>query len=385
MNRPLGTLFRRVAAIGDSVSQGCQNVGVSVRSQPFGLPSLIAKQAGAELPLPWIAEPGYPPHIDRPGVVLRARLDQPELMQGVRLEPTAHHRNFAVAGARLCDVTDLTTGNLQRLGRTQAVKRLTQLVLNPLGDPALDDLSQLDRAILEDPTLLFCWAGANDVIENLFYADLAATPPVVFERRWRRMIQRLLSETTAVVVTIGLPDIAVLPLLQVFKHKPRMLRRLVATLAAYNDIIRATADRHERLIYADLGPDMQQTAEHGVSTRDWDLPYRVTQGVLTFKPLRGGFGRVESGGLISYDSLHPTQLGYSLLANTVIRAMNQQLAIDLPQFELEQVARQDPLLNNPNRYSAWLTSLYLSIDCREGAAVLGNGPLPGTPGRWAIP
>ncbi|MCC7495762.1 MAG: hypothetical protein IT204_25650 [Fimbriimonadaceae bacterium] len=160
--------FERLVALGDSVMQGTQNVGVSRRSQQHSLPVLLARQAGAELPLPLLAEPGYPPHVDRLGMVIRSRLTHPEYLRGTRLNPAVAPRNYAVAGARLSDVLGLTCANMAALRRTRAIQRLMRLVLNPEQRPEWEGLSQVDRAIAEDPTLVLLWAGANDVIEPLF-------------------------------------------------------------------------------------------------------------------------------------------------------------------------------------------------------------------------
>lgn len=355
-------LFRCVAAIGDSVSQGCQNVGVSVRSQRFGVPTLIARQAGAVFPLPWIAEPGYPPHIDHLLTVVRARSTDKELLVGRRLNPTVLPHNLAVAGATIADVISLTTDSIPSRGRTVAVNRLTELVLNPLGRPELGGLSQLDRAIALDPSLVFCWVGANDVVETLFYPDHPVTPPGVFRRRLAHLLDRLLHETRAELVVIGLPDLTMLPLFQLWRRRPRLLRRLGAMTAAYNEIL-ASFDRcRGRVLFVDLQPEMARVTREGQRVEASRMPCVPADGRLDFAPLRGYRRRLLSGGLVSYDGLHPTAPGYGLMANVVIRAMRERFAIDLPLLDLEALAWEDEMLLRPNRHTWRFTALYVPAE-----------------------
>lgn len=355
-----GGLFERIVGLGDSICQGTQNVGVSVRSQPFGLPALLARQAGAELPLALVAEPGYPPHVDRLGTVLRARHTNPELLEGRRLDPSVATRNYAIAGARLADVLGLTCANKGRLRRTVAVRRMMRLILNPLYLPEWEELTQVDRAVAEDPTLAVVWVGANDVLEALFYDCYESTPPDRFAQLWKRLIDRLLGDTSALVLVATVPEVTVLPLLQVFRRRRRLLRQIERTIAAFNDIILSTDGLAGRVLVADLRPALRDMHTQGCPVADWDLPYTVRSGRLDLRPLVGVPGRILSGGLVSSDGLHPTSTGYCVLTNTVLRLLNQREGLALPLLELPAVARAEPLLRRPDLHSWPLLSSYLA-------------------------
>ena len=359
MSAPVHPLFERVVALGDSVSQGTQNVGVSVRSQTVGVPALLCRQARAELPLPLLAEPGYPPHVDNLRLVLRSRVTHPEWLRGQRLDPTVEPRNYAVAGVRLSDVIGLTCANMAQLDRTRAICRLTRLVLNPLGRPEWEHLSQLDRAIAADPSLVLLWAGANDAIEAMFYPHYGVTPREVFARHWRTALDRLLAETSAVIVVLTIPDCTLLPMLRLWRGRDRLRTLMHRTLDEYNAIIRASAARDERLVVVDLEPEVNRIHRAGVPVDGWQVPFTVAGRRLTFDALRGVPGRVWSGGLISFDGLHPTTTGYAVLTNVVIDQLNARLATGVPRLDLAAVARADTILRLPTPYSAALLNFYM--------------------------
>jgi hypothetical protein len=50
------------------------------------------------------------------------------------------------------------------------------------------------------------------------------------------------------------------------------------------------------------------------------------------------------GGIFSLDAIHPTNTGYAILANEVIKTMNRQLGAGVPPLSIEQVAATDPLV-----------------------------------------
>ncbi len=343
-------LFERLAVIGDSVLQGAQNVGVSVRSQPHSVAAVLARQCGAELPLPLLAEPGYPPHVDQLGCVLRSRTIAPELLRGQRLDPALPVRNFAVSGARLSDVLGLTCANMVRLRRTRAVQRLTRLTLNPLARPEWEHCSQLDLAVALAPTATLVWAGANDAIEPLYYPWRPVTPLDQFRRLWRRLIERLLAETNGEIIALTIPDIALVPQADAW-GRPRLIRLLSTTLADYNRIILSEHRRESRVTVLDIGPEMLRMARDGCDVRGWDLPYQVRGARLTCAPLRGRPGRLFSGGLLSYDGLHPTNTGAAVLADEIVKLLNSRLGLHIPPVDIAAVARCDPFAA---RLSTWM-------------------------------
>jgi hypothetical protein len=50
------------------------------------------------------------------------------------------------------------------------------------------------------------------------------------------------------------------------------------------------------------------------------------------------------GGLFSLDGVHPTNTGYALTANDVIKTINRAFEADVEPVSVEDVARHDPLV-----------------------------------------
>jgi len=343
------SLFRRFVAVGDSLSQGTWNVGTAADSQAWGLPAVLARQARAEFRLPLLAEPGEPPQIWPPSRLIGQSLSREGW--GERLDPALEIDNFAVPGARLGDVVELTPGGLDTAHRPTQFKSLVRRVLNPLHRPDLEHLTQVDRAIAAQPSLVHVLAGANDILENFFHLSYDVTPPVVYARQWRRLLQRLLSETDAPIVVVLVPMLVVAPAVQVHRRRARLLRRCEATIRAYNGIIAETAQRDDRVLVVDLNDGMLDAATDGIDVRGWDLPFKVRDDRLTLRPPVGVPGQLWSGGLLSYDGLHPTMTGYAMLANGIIEGVNERFGLEVPLCDLAAVAAADPLLRQP---SPWL-------------------------------
>lgn len=341
-------LFERFVAVGDSLSQGTWNVGTAADSQPWGLPAILARQAGARLRLPLLAAPGDPPQIWPASRLVSKGLNRDGW--GARLSPEGEIDNYAVPGARVADLVALTPAGLATADRPWPLKSLLRRILNPLARPEWEHASQLDRAVAADPTLVHLLVGANDLLECFFNPEYTVTPPAQFERSWRRLLGRLLHETAAEVVVVLVPALAVAPSVQVHRRRRRLMRCCWRTIDAYNRIIREAAAGRERVLVVDLNEGLLEAAANGIDVRGWNLPFKVRDDRLTLAPPVGVPGRLWGGGLLSYDGLHPTRTGYAMLANGVIEAVNDRYGLQVPLCDLPAIAAEDPLLTAPNLY-----------------------------------
>jgi hypothetical protein len=50
------------------------------------------------------------------------------------------------------------------------------------------------------------------------------------------------------------------------------------------------------------------------------------------------------GGIFSLDGLHPTNTGYAIIANEIIKQMNRQIDANIPPLSIARIAADDPLL-----------------------------------------
>src|SRR5215831_13863344 len=94
----------RLVVVGDSLSAGFQNGSLLGAQQLHGYASLVAQQAGVELPLPEIAYPGIP------NVLTLVDPGPPPLILEVqggpstgRVDPSVQPFDLAVPGARVAD------------------------------------------------------------------------------------------------------------------------------------------------------------------------------------------------------------------------------------------------------------------------------------------
>ena len=87
---------------------------------------------------------------------------------------------------------------------------------------------------------------------------------------------------------------------------------VTARVAAYNNVIRTVAAEKGAAV-ADVNAAFNDVVAHGIDIGGLE----VTNAFLT-------------GGLFSYDGVHPTALGYAVLANTFIDAINDSYGASIP-------------------------------------------------------
>ena len=92
----------RLVIVGDSISAGYQNSCLEHTLQPNGYATLLAQQAGVELPLPLISAPGFPPCL-----VLRSidplLIERISPIPGWRIDESIKAYNLSVPGGRVVD------------------------------------------------------------------------------------------------------------------------------------------------------------------------------------------------------------------------------------------------------------------------------------------
>jgi hypothetical protein len=89
-----------------------------------------------------------------------------------------------------------------------------------------------------------------------------------------------------------------------------------ARIAQFNGVIQATAQQ-VGAAYVDVNSQLKQLASTGIEVGG--IPF--TASFLT-------------GGVFSYDGVHPTRFGYAFVANLFIDAINAQFGADIPEADL---------------------------------------------------
>lgn len=356
--------FTRYVAIGDSLTAGFQSGSLVVTGQQNSYPALIYRQAtglttGFEQPL--VREPGIPAQLQLTS--LSPLVIAPKSGSGspINLNVPRPYNNLAVPGARLRDVLVTHTGGLH------------DLVLRP---SAFQNTTALQQAVLFNPTFATIWIGNNDVLaaatSGVVIEGVTLTPVAQFETDFRTLVTTIAS-TNAKMAIATIPDvttIAFVNAIATFVTVPQTgqqvpligpngnltssdrvllsaspllaqgigvpaalggtgqplpdtavlsaseLATIAARVQAYNTIIRTVANERGAAL-VDTNAILTQAALG-----------RVGVGGIAFTPA------FLTGGIFSYDGVHPTAIGYAFIANAFIEAINAKFDGEIPLVNL---------------------------------------------------
>ncbi len=314
--------------LGDSLGEGVQSADASLRTQPHGYLNLIARQMGVAFPLPLISSSP----VDYVG----------ETATRVRLQPGLAAANLAVSGA--------TVDSLLYQQATQPPQDETSLVLEPRSG------SQIQIASQAPSPFTVCWIGNNDVLSAVLAFDQLdasqLTPVAQFTTDYATLVQTLHANggkavlgnipdvldigfvvtpqdlvtffgsdlglpagrvptiPTMLVITLGLVRPAILQDPS-YVLDPTELATIEQRLQTFNQII-ATDAASAGFPVADVHTAFQQIAAN---------PPHIAGTTLLTRYL---------GGLFSLDGVHPSDIGYSLVANVFIETADQAYGMSTP-------------------------------------------------------
>jgi lysophospholipase L1-like esterase len=351
-------------AVGDSLAAGFSSNALVLHHQRNSVPHLIATQGEAvsTFEMPWISAPGIPAELMlvslRPTVILpRSGVGAP-LNAGL----TRPYNNLAVPGATTADALLTTSDN----------GGMHDLILRGLG-------SQVDQAEGMRPTFITVWIGNNDVlaaaVRGRAVDGVTLTPASTFRSLYGQVIDALVG-TGATVVAANLPDVTSIPfvntLAPVVPDPVTGLPVLVGgqpvpllgpsgpltsdayvTLAASSLLAQGygiptaqggrarleggrcvgclpdevVIDAAEALtIISRVDANNRAIAEicQGAGVPVVDIHGLLRRGSQEGIPVGGVNINSDflTGGLFSYDGIHPTDLGYAMAANEWIQTIN---------------------------------------------------------------
>jgi lysophospholipase L1-like esterase len=362
--------FRVYVALGDSLSAGMVSNALVETHQVNSFPAQIARQAGVQdFQQPLVSPPGIYTELALKRYYPFPYIIQPvsdEIGQPLNSSFVGPFNNLGVPGATVTDVIE----------RTGSANGFFALVLRDIG-PALN------QAVNLRPTLVTLWIGSNDVLgaatTGRAVDGLTLTPAAEFRARFEQVL-RTLKASGAQIVAANLPDVSSIPFVTTIKPyavdpttgdpilvdgaqvpligptgtplPSNAFVTLAATrLLANGDGIPSAAggqgtplpdevvlDPNETAIIRERIAEnnraiAQACAAEGVPlvdlhafTREVSTSGRAVGGVL----LTNAF---LSGGIYSYDGIHPTDLGYAMIANEWIKVLNANGA-SLPLVDL---------------------------------------------------
>ena len=370
--------FSRYVAFCDSLTAGFNSNALARTFQANSYPILIFRQAtgqttGFEQPL--VSDPGIsglavcntttPPG---PCGILRlvSLVPSPVILptpgRGVptNLTLARPYNNIAVPGAKVHDVVATKFGGLHDL-----------ILRNNPAAPPEQTFTQLQEGLSLRPTFATLWIGNNDVLgaatSGIVVDGVTLTPVAQFEADFRAIVNAitasgakmaianiadvtsipfvttvprfvtipqtgqqvtlsgpngplqagdfvLLTATTSIQAGHGLPGQPPLTDSEVLSASE--VAAIQARLQAYNAIISAVANEKGAAL-VDENARLRQLATTGVAVGG----VTYTSAFLT-------------GGIFSYDGVHPTAMGYALIASDFIAAINDKFGGDIPPVDL---------------------------------------------------
>jgi len=392
--------FTRYVALGDSLTAGFANNGLADCYQLHSFPAVLATHAGApSFEMPLISPPGIPP------VVRLASLagGVPELVPDgnpadafpYNATYPAPYNNLGVPGANLYNLL-FTTGDINNLLGGNTDNAMHDLILripqvpNPVTGELMD-FTALVQAIALDPTFITLWIGQNDVLGGVTSGTpidgLTVTPADVFATLYPQAVGALVQSTSADIVLFTIPDVTeiafmktippflsipglgVVPIMGSNGPLPADARvsLLASSLLAQGygvplpgypplpedvNLITGTPGyvlRPEEISFlkdrvAELNAIIVQTAD------TFGLPVFDAGALIDRANFGEGFvfggahldGSYLTGGLVGYDSVHPQQLGYAVIAMYLIDFLNETYDADIEPFNLSEILFDNP-------------------------------------------
>lgn len=362
--------FSVVAAIGTSVSAGYESGGLVVHHQQKAFPYAFAKQVGAAFAIPSVSAYGLPPLLQIAGWTQGG---QPIINNVGRAPGTptntqpAPYNNMAVPGAVLFDVTsDARYGS----GAFPFIAR-----------PGLQLGSILDQVAMLNPTFVTFEMGANEVLGP---ASQGSGTPIINAASFGALLSATLDSLEALrpgahVAIFTVPDITSLPYFTTISPRldPTGTCRVLGPGPAPlkdNDLVLLTAGAllangdgvptgctpnakntalPATMVLLEASVTSIQAAVDGynaairaaATARGYalvDLNGLLRQAAATGFVFQGQTYTSDfvTGGLISLDGIHPTDLGHGIICNALIDAVNATFGARVPPLNLADYATE---------------------------------------------
>lgn len=354
--------FSKFIALGNSLTAGFQSGALLSRDSKYSFPNLIAQQVNATFVQPEIKYPGIGGYIDstnttlgvyelisRPGVPTQQTAVGNPLSFVTNSAVAPNFNNLGIPGITSLDMTNaVNSTTTQRYALTGEPNIFVDIVLGNSGNSALS------QALSEIPTFVTLWIGINDVLGSaLSGGTFPPTPVSEFETHFRAIAGAL--DSAGIDFVVGnIPDIRSIPymtyilpytqlsdgtivpwegvtdpensliLLSAYEYllngnsqpgsgvniptqywlNPEELTLIYDAVSGYNNVINSVAGELDFGV-ADINSILSIAATSGI---------QISGEILTTSYI--------SGGIFSYDGIHPSSKGYGIIANKFISVIN---------------------------------------------------------------
>jgi len=351
------TNFTTYVSVGDSLAAGFESGSLVETHQNRSAPALIARQAGVQgFQQPLVSEPGIPVELTLVSLVPVPVIAPKAATAGApkNLALARPYNNLAVPGATSVDA----------LTRTTDAGGLHDLILRGLG-------TQVQQAVALRPTAITLWIGNNDVLGAALRGraidGVTLTPTATFRATYGQIVAAL-KTTSAFIVAANLPDVTTIPFVTTIRPyvvnpstgAPVLVGGARVPLIGPSGSLPSTALvtlAASTLLGQGIGiptalggtgaplPDevvldpseiaiiQDHVAANNQAIREIcgaaNIPVLDVNGLLRELATTGRHvGGITlnsaflSGGVFSYDGIHPNDVGYALMANEFIRVIN---------------------------------------------------------------
>jgi lysophospholipase L1-like esterase len=416
--------FTKYVAVGDSLTAGYASSGLAVYYQDYSYPLQIARRTQpSPFQQPMVAYPGINP------VLILQRLAPSPVLVPAGSKPgsptnatlSGPYNNLGIPGARVNDLLT-KTGDIKKLaaGTSTADTVMYDLILRDGKNPAIN------QAVAAAGTFYTVWAGNNDILGAALYGlaldGVTLTPVATFQTQYATLLGALKANRPAAKVVVAtIPDVAAIPFVTAVapynftstgvkfyylgENGPLQdgdyLTLSASSLLAQGYGIPGTGKLlPEGSIGATgLVPGVILRAAEiaAIKTRTTELNavikavagsngYTVWDANAFFAEVKAhgvSYGGVKltasflTGGLFSYDGVHPQRIGYAVIANELIKTINATFGTEVSQVDLKPL-----LLGATAVTSVEAPSVIYS---REAWKSLAEIMLPDVNADWTMP
>lgn len=269
------------------------------------------------------------------------------------------------------------------------------------------DMTPVEYLLKKNPSTVAVMIGNNDVLGAAIYANtILRTPASVFEEKYEQLVAALADAAPSrAVVVATIPDVSSIPFLVSVQTMPDQTLSYPAVnydesqyqinsddFITLTGVQKMQSQEHPSLVKCPgssnpapqcsgdilTSDEVAEISSHtklfndairkaagkrnNVAVMSFDRLFsRLLHGTLTAAPVGKEFALLKQkpgiavdgkrytlaygGGLFSKDGIHPSKLGHGVLANEMIKTLNQNFSANIPLLDLGPVAAGDELAN----------------------------------------
>jgi lysophospholipase L1-like esterase len=376
----------RYVAVGDSLTAAYASNGFAQLYQDHSFPAILAGQFGISgFQQPTISNPGIPPVLELKQLMVVGGqvvpVIAPKSGQGQPINATlpTPYNNLGIPGA---NTNDLLTkkGNIQNIitGQINPATLMYDLILRD------NTTTAVQQAIGLQGTIYTVWAGNNDVLgaalSGVAIDGVTLTPAAAFQQQYATLLGAIRQyRPSAAIVVATVPNVGVIPFTStiapyIFTPQGQKVYLLGEagpltdndrlTLPASALILQGYGIPGTGLLLPEGSFNPATGLTPGVILRGAELgaiATRVAELNAIIEAVAGGVGAAVfdfsgffdqvaaegytiggvsltldflTGGLISYDGVHPQNLGSAVMANEFVKTINDAFGAEVPLVNL---------------------------------------------------